>query len=99
MTSVEQISNDLPRYFSLEQTYPNPFNPSTTINYQLPKASSVSLKIFNTLGQLVASLVDEHKEAGNYQVQWNAAALSSGIYFYRLGAGKFVDMKKMLLLK
>lgn len=82
----------------LEQNYPNPFNPSTTIRYQLPKASRVSLKIFNTLGQEVAVLVDEEKEAGYYQARWDAA-LPSGVYFYRLQTGDYLETKKMILLR
>jgi hypothetical protein len=84
--------------FSLAQNYPNPFNPSTTISYELPRAAIVSLRIFNTLGQLVVTLVDEHKASGFYQVQWNAV-VPSGIYFYRLQAGVYVETKKMILLK
>jgi polyhydroxybutyrate depolymerase len=90
--------NTVPTRYSLDQNYPNPFNPSTTISYDLPKAANVTLKVYNTLGQLVASLVDEHKEAGSYQVQWNAN-VPSGIYFYRLQAGEFVETKKMILLR
>ena len=88
----------LPTQFSLDQNYPNPFNPSTTIRFVLPKAANVSLKVYNTLGQLVAALVDEHKEAGDQQVQWNAN-VPSGIYFFRLMAGEFVETKKAILLK
>jgi hypothetical protein len=83
--------------FLLDQNYPSPFNPSTTIRYQLPKSSRVSLKAFNTLGQEVAVLVDEEKVAGYYQVRWSAA-LPSGVYFYRLQAGEYLETKKMILL-
>jgi hypothetical protein len=86
-----------PEAFSLI-CYPNPFNPSTTILYELPRASVVSLGIFNVLGQEVASLVNERKAAGSYQVHWTANA-PSGIYFYRLQAGEFVETRKMILLK
>ena len=82
----------------MSQNYPNPFNPSTTIRYSLPKAANVSLKVYNTLGQLVATLVDEHKEAGYQQIQWNAS-VPSGIYFYRLELGEYVETKKMIVLK
>jgi hypothetical protein len=92
-------SSDVPSEFRLEPNFPNPFNPSTTISYDLPKSSSVSLKIFNTLGQLVATLVDERKELGYYAVQWNASNVPSGIYFYRLQAGEFLETKKMVLLR
>jgi flagellar hook assembly protein FlgD len=84
--------------FALEQNYPNPFNPSTTIPYELPKATFVSLKIYNTLGQLVVTLVDAQKEAGYHQVQWKPD-VPSGIYFYRLQAGEFIGTKKMILLR
>jgi hypothetical protein len=83
---------------TLNQNYPNPFNPSTTISYSLPKTAMMSLRIFNTLGQEVTSLVNERKEVGYYQVTWNAN-VPSGIYFYRLQAGGFVETKKMILLK
>ncbi len=96
-TAIESRRATVPA-FRLDQNYPNPFNPSTTIHYQLRQASRVSLKIFNTLGQLVATLVDERKEAGYYQVQWHAN-VPSGIYFYRLNAGDFVQTKKLVLLR
>ena len=96
--SVERIGTNA-NGFCLRQNYPNPFNPSTTICYELPRAATVSLKIFNMLGQLVETLVDQHKVAGSYQVQWNASNVPSGIYFYRLQAGEYVEMKKMVFLK
>ena len=98
VTSVERPSTDLPIQFSLDQNYPNPFNPSTTITYELSRASSVTLRVFNTLGQQVEVLVDEEKEAGVYQVHWNAG-VPSGVYFYRIQAGEFVETRKMLLLR
>jgi hypothetical protein len=88
----------IPTVFSLEQNYPNPFNPSTTIRFDLPKASVVTLKIFNTLGQEVVTLVNERRSPGRYQIQWNGN-VSSGIYFYRLQAGEYVETKKMILLR
>jgi hypothetical protein len=98
ITAVNVQPSPLPRVFSLQQNYPNPFNPSTTISYSLPKAALVSLRIFNTLGEEVAVLVDERKEAGYHEVTWNAN-VPSGIYFYRLRAGEYVETKKMVLLK
>jgi hypothetical protein len=106
VTGVEKNSHVLPDEYSLHQNYPNPFNPGTTIGYSLPKTANVSLRVFNALGQEVASLVNEQKSAGTYQLQWNAN-VPSGIYFYRLQAGDastgsargFVETKKMILLK
>jgi len=85
--------------FTLDQNFPNPFNPNTLIKYSIPKSSQVSLKIFNTLGQEIATLVNEEKQVGTYEVNWNASNLQSGVYFYRLQAGNFVSIKKMILLK
>jgi hypothetical protein len=92
--------------FSLEQNYPNPFNPSTTIKYMIPnitlsgvEGSRVQLKIYDVLGNEVATLVNEEKPAGVYEVDFNASSLSSGIYFYKLNVGSFTETKKMLLLK
>lgn len=97
VTSVEGRTHDLPGDFFLFQNYPNPFNPSTIISYSLPEAANVSLRVFNTLGQEVAVLVNEQRSPGYFQVQWNANA-PSGIYFYRLQTGEFVDTKKMVIL-
>jgi hypothetical protein len=83
----------------LHQNYPNPFNPATTISYDLPTRSHVTLKIFNVLGREVATLVNGEIEAGRHQVRWNADRLASGVYFYRLRAGEFVENRKMILLK
>ena len=88
----------MPTEYSLCQNYPNPFNPGTTIQYYLPKSADVSLGIYNTLGQLVAILVNERKDAGSYQVEWNAN-VPSGIYFYRLQAGEYLETKKMIFLR
>jgi parallel beta-helix repeat protein len=89
----------MPDEFALSQNYPNPFNPSTTIQYDLPSDGFVTLKMYNSLGQEVAVLVDEDATAGRYQVQWDATGFSSGVYFYRLVAGQFVETRKLLLLK
>ncbi len=85
--------------YRLEQNYPNPFNPTTNISYVLPKAENVSLKIYDVLGREVATLVNEVKAAGAYTVPFNASNLSSGVYFYKLQAGSFVQTKKMMLVK
>ncbi len=85
--------------FSLYQNYPNPFNPSTQINYSIPSATTVKLDIFNSVGQRVTTLVNEQQIAGNYSVQFDASSLSSGVYFYTIRAGDFVETRKMLLIK
>jgi len=90
--------------FELEQNYPNPFNPSTKIKITIPsnvkrETSNVSLKVYDVLGNVVATLVNEEKSAGNYEIEFNASNLSSGIYYYRLNAGFYTDTKKMILLK
>jgi|WetSurMetagenome_2_1015567.scaffolds.fasta_scaffold08160_3 hypothetical protein len=88
-----------PEDYSLEQNFPNPFNPNTRIQYQVSSISQVTLKVYDVLGNEVVVLVNEEKPAGSYEVEFNAASLSSGIYFYKLQAGSFVDTKKMILLK
>ncbi len=90
---------NLPLEYSLEQNYPNPFNPSTIIKYSLKDDGKVSLKIFNSLGEEVRTLVNEIKPAGNYEVEFNASELPSGIYIYSIQAGEFISSKKMILLK
>jgi photosystem II stability/assembly factor-like uncharacterized protein len=92
-------TNEVVQDFHLEQNYPNPFNPSTTINFQVPNASFVNLKVYDVLGDEVAALVKEEKPSGNYEINFNASQLSSGIYFYKLQAGSFVETKKMILLR
>ena len=89
----------LPMEFGLDQNYPNPFNPTTTISYQLPEASRVTLTVFNTAGQEVALLIDGQVSAGFHTIQWNASGMASGVYFYRIKAGRFTDMKRMVVLK
>lgn len=89
----------IPNTFTLEQNYPNPFNPSTTIRYSIPTSEFVSLKVYDVLGNEVATLVNEEKSAGSYEVEFNASLLSSGIYFYKLQVGNFVETKKMILMK
>lgn len=89
----------MPKPMSLCQNYPNPFNPTTTIRYSLPKSSNVKLTIYDIQGREIARLVDGQQSAGWKEVQWNASRASSGIYFYRIEAGRFVDAKKMLLIK
>jgi len=96
---VKETPNISPIKFELYQNYPNPFNPSTTIQFDIPKASFLTLKVYNVLGQEVATLVNEKREAGRYEVGFNASTLSSSVYFYRLVAGDFIAVKKFMLLK
>ena len=97
---VTAVQDDiLPTEFGLHQNYPNPFNPSTKITFALPKASRVTLTIVDALGRVQAVLLDGERPAGTYTAEWNAANLPSGIYFYRLQAGEFVETKKMVLMK
>jgi len=98
LVSVEDQVN-LPLQLSLSQNFPNPFNPRTTIKYQIPELSIVTLKLFDVLGNEMITLVNEEKQAGNYQLTWNAESLPSGIYFYRIQIGSFVETKKMVLMK
>jgi hypothetical protein len=90
---------ELPKVFSLAQNFPNPFNPSTRIRYQLPAASKVTLIVYDLLGREVAVLADEKKEPGNFEVEFNASGLASGVYIYRLTAGSYVSTRKMITLK
>jgi hypothetical protein len=98
-TSVEVDITIIPKKINLDQNFPNPFNPSTQISYSLPSVSMVKLVVYNTLGQTVKVLENSFKNAGNYSVNFNAADLPSGIYFYRLEAGQFSQVKKMMLVK
>ncbi|HEY9166164.1 MAG TPA: T9SS type A sorting domain-containing protein [Candidatus Kryptonia bacterium] len=95
----EKNAADDPRSFSLLQNYPNPFNPSTTISYRVEMRSQVSLKVYNVLGEEVATLVNETKDPGEYSVKMDASRFSSGVYFYRLFSGNYVSTKKMLMTK
>ena len=99
ITSVEGSSIGLPIGFAISQNYPNPFNPSTMISYSIPRNSFVHLKVFDILGNDVAELVNEQKPAGSYEVKFDGASLPSGVYFYQLTAGEFIQTKKMILLK
>ena len=97
------IEVTIPAEFALRQNYPNPFNPTTIISYDLPAAGSVNLVVFNSLGQEVATLVNESQDAGIYKCNWNASNMTSGIYFYRInvkaGEKSYVKTQKMILMK
>jgi hypothetical protein len=98
LTSVRGEGN-VPAVFALGQNYPNPFNPSTMIEYSLPEAGQVRLEVFNAIGERVATLVDTWQESGSYRSRFNASALPSGVYLYRLTAGPNVSVKRMMLVK
>ena len=89
----------LPARFALEQNFPNPFNPTTTFQFSIATSQLTILKVYDILGREVATLVNEKKSAGKYSVTWNASSMASGVYFYRLEAGSFVETKKLLLLR
>jgi carboxypeptidase T len=96
---VSGNNNQIPKSFALLQNYPNPFNPSTSIKFQLPKSEFVTITIFDMLGRKVASLVNEQKEAGYYDIKFDGTNYASGMYFYKMEAGNFTDTKKMILIK
>lgn len=98
-SDVISVLFSMPKSFSLGQNYPNPFNPTTTIEYSVAKESFISLKVYNILGKEVASLVNEVKPTGNFNVEFNASELSSGMYFVEMNAGNFKANKKILLVK
>ena len=99
ITGVEKEKGFLPIKFELKQNYPNPFNPVTVISYQLAVNSIVTVRVFDLLGREIATLVNEQKPAGSYTVQWDATHFGSGVYFYKLQAGKYSDTKKLVLTK
>ena len=99
-TSIEDADIEtLPIAFSLAQNYPNPFNPNTTISYALPHKEFVTIKVYDVLGREVTTLVNEYKEAGRYQVVFIANGLASGLYIYRIQAGKFGAKRKMIYIR
>ncbi len=104
-TDVEDPApQEIPKEFALQQNYPNPFNPETTIRFELPQAENVTINIYNLQGQLVRRLVSENREAGFHEIVWDARnnegkSLSSGVYLYRIQAGAFMEMRKLMLLR
>jgi hypothetical protein len=97
---VDEFKNQkLPETYELYQNHPNPFNPNTTIKYKLPITNYVELMVVDLLGQKVNTLISEKQNAGQYQVDWDASGYSSGVYLYILKAGKYIEMKKMILLR
>jgi len=98
VTSVKN-QNETPGMYELKQNYPNPFNPATTISFSITSSAFTTLKVYDMIGNEVATLVNKEKQAGNYEVRFNAANLSSGVYLYRLQAKDFTELKKMILLR
>ena len=98
-TSIKSNEDIFPESIKLGQNFPNPFNPSTKIKYSVPQSSNVIIKVFDILGNEIEILVNEEKPAGTYELAWNAASLPSGVYFYQLKAGNYIETKKMILLK
>ncbi|MCH7774913.1 MAG: T9SS type A sorting domain-containing protein [Bacteroidetes bacterium] len=94
-----QLGSILPTRFVLEQNFPNPFNPVTTIKYEIPSKATVQLNIYNTLGEVILVLVNEEKPVGYYEIEFDASSFASGVYFYRIQAGDFIETKKMILMK
>jgi hypothetical protein len=101
--TITSVGSDLPdnkiSSYQLFQNYPNPFNPATAIEFSIPQSEYITLKIYNALGQVVATLVSEKLNAGDYSYSWDARSFTSGVYLYRLQAGDFVEGRKMVLLK
>ena len=93
-----QIPNYVPKYYNLFQNFPNPFNPETRIKFNLPKEGKVSIKIFDVLGRIVYTK-EEYEKAGSYELTFDGSSLASGVYFYRIESGGFVDSKKMVLIR
>jgi hypothetical protein len=98
-STIKTINLSPPQTFELRQNYPNPFNPTTIISYELPANDMVRLEIYDILGRKIETLLSERQNAGNHSVPFNASNLSSGVYFYRLSAGSFVQTKKLMLIK
>jgi hypothetical protein len=99
-TSVNEGEDaTVPTVFALEQNFPNPFNPSTTIAFSLPRQSRVTLKVFNVVGEEISTLVDQELSAGRYEAHWDAGQMNGGVYFYRLQAGAFVQTRKLILIR
>jgi len=96
---VEEIENEIPTVYALYQNYPNPFNPGTKIGFRIAGRGFVSLKVYDLLGRVIATLVNEDKPAGIYEVEFDASSLTSSIYFYQLKAGNFIETRKMILMK
>jgi len=97
--NIDNQEFQMPKHFALAQNYPNPFNVSTIIQYNLPVHSNITIDIYDILGRKVKTLVDKQQQAGYHTIDFDASELSSGVYFYRLQAGDYIETKKMILLK
>ena len=99
LTSVTKEVNHIIKDFALSQHYPNPFNPTCTINYSIVKEGNVKLTVYNSIGSKVATIVNEYKQPGNYSAHFNGSSLASGIYLYRLESGNYSAIKKFIVMK
>jgi hypothetical protein len=100
VVGIEEQLAQIPKSYTLYQNYPNPFNPSTNIEFQIPKSKFVTLKIINILGEEVATLVSDRLTAGGYSYEWSRpAGIASGVYLYRLEAGDYIKIRKMIFMK
>jgi hypothetical protein len=99
MVGIDDETTGIIFHYSLDNNYPNPFNPTTTINYSLASSGKVNISVYNILGQEVATLINKYQHAGEHRVAWNGHGLSSGVYIYRLRSNDFVQTKKMMLMK
>jgi hypothetical protein len=99
LTGITQNDKDIPKEYKLYNNYPNPFNPTTNVQFSIVNVHYVTLKVFDILGRNVATLVNEQLQPGTYEVTWNAQNYTSGVYFYRLQSGDFTDTKRMLMIK
>ena len=98
-TGVQNVSSNVPSVYKLYNNYPNPFNPATKIKFDLPKNSYVKINVFDVTGRMINEIVNQNLSAGSYETEFNGSNLSSGIYYYRIEAGDFVETKKMILVK
>src|SRR5205085_12490134 len=99
LVGISNHNNEIPSTYSLAQNYPNPFNPSTQISFGLPKTGHVELKVYDIAGREVATILNEIRQAGNYNVEFNASEFASGVYFYTIRSNDFTETKKMVLIK
>ena len=98
-SNIVEVVVGIPSEFSVEQNYPNPFNPTTKINFVIPKSSFVNLKVYDVHGNKIATLISEQKTAGEYEIEFDGSELTSGVYFYQLKTGSYIETKKMVLLR